>query len=562
MSKKKILLIDFDTEFLKFLSRHLQEDGFEVITANDGVAGFEKFSELAPDLVIMEAMLPKFHGFELCSRITSHPTKKSHVIIVTSIYKDVAYKTEALKNLGASAYFEKPLNLEELMKKVYEIVGRPEGKKIPLSDNVEDLLQSALSMDKKESKKTTAKEAPTKTRAQNQEADLDQLLEAKLKDILSEKSISEPKPAPQVSTRPTAPPVNKKPASSPAAAEPARTQTKPAESQVQQPKKENKPETKPESSPARGTRVETKPSSSSVQEPAKVTPNQVSTPFESYLNKGEEDNKKKGAGKFIGIAIGAVVVVALVAVFALKKKETPTFSGQNSSQTAAIQSVSSEQPNSQSSDQDLNQQIEKQIADYKSQKSESGSNNQKAAAKTTRKVETPVAAAPITPQDSPSLALNHPATSTPPATTTEEAKVQVENKDNQTEGKNSQTPEQNSQVSNENQVAAIPVTKAKTGDLIPLNMVEVEPRLIKTVEPVFPEVDRRMGIKGNIILNVLISETGDVLEAAVIRGIKGSVALEKEAINAVKKWKFLPAEKDGVKVRVWKPITIGFGANK
>jgi len=104
MTKNKILLIDFDNEFLKFLGQALSQEGYEIQTATDGLAGFEKFSEFQPDLVIMEAMLPKFHGFELCSRITSHPTKKAPVIIVTGIYKDSVYKTEALKSLGASAF--------------------------------------------------------------------------------------------------------------------------------------------------------------------------------------------------------------------------------------------------------------------------------------------------------------------------------------------------------------------------------------------------------------------------------------------------------------------------
>ncbi len=578
MSKKKILLIDFDSEFLKFLSQHLREEGYEIVTASDGVSGFEKFSEHAPDLVIMEAMLPKFHGFELCSRITSHPTKKSPVIIVTGIYKDTAYKTEALKNLGASAYFEKPINLEELMKKVYELIGRPAAAKgAPLTDNVDDLLKSALSLDtKKVQPKPQPKEEPVKKKPAAQGDDLDKLLESKLKDLITDKTEPETKIPTAASPKQATPSVQvKKPSAGPVS-EPVKPEVKTepvVKSSIKEPAKEveasrlavketevSAQTTKKIETPApRETKIEQ--TAQAAAETKKSQPVPVSSPFEKYLKEEEEETeKKKGAGKFIGIGLGVIVVIGLVGFLVLKKKETPTFTGQTSNQTAAIQTVSSNQTNSSASDQDINQQIEKQIAEYKNQKTGSStSQNERGASgsRTNRRVEAPVAAAPLAPNVTPSLAVTQPTTQSgineaeKPAT---EARTSAEEKKDETSEHNAQQAE--------SQQGAIPTAKAKTGDLVPLNTVEVEPRLIKRVEPVYPELERRMGIKGNVILNVLISETGDVLEVAVIRGIKGSVALEKEAVNAVKKWKFLPAEKDGVKVRVWKPITIGFGLNK
>ena len=64
------------------------------------------------------------------------------------------------------------------------------------------------------------------------------------------------------------------------------------------------------------------------------------------------------------------------------------------------------------------------------------------------------------------------------------------------------------------------------------------------------------------MINVLISETGDVIQTAVIGGDKGSLGFDKAAENAIRKWKFSPAEKGGVPVRVWKPVTIGFKLKK
>ncbi|MBC7365025.1 MAG: TonB family protein, partial [Candidatus Aminicenantes bacterium] len=576
-----ILLIDFDSEFIKFLSQHLQKDGYEVITANDGVSGFEKFSEHAPDLVIMEAMLPKFHGFELCSRITSHPTKKSPVIIVTGIYKDVAYKSEALKNLGASAYFEKPVNLEELMKKVYELVGLPASTRPDfLYENVDDLLKSALSIENEKSPAKTSSKEPVRKKPESPESDLDKLLETKLKDLITEKIKVEEKSPSSATTRPVAPsePLTKKQTSAETVSEPIKTavkpqqptkpQTKEIESQTPKPKEPLSviPEVKKETSPEPTLSKDSKDKqqvAAQINEPLKTKMTPISSPFDSYLKSEEEEKEtKKGAGKFIGLALGLILVIALVGFLVFKKKETPTFSAQKSDQTAAIQTVSTEQAKKEAVEQNLDQDVEKQIVEFKNQKPANNNRSQAAGNKNTKKVEAPVVAAPITPKETPSLALHQPSASTSVSSQNEEPKVPVTSNENQTEEKKINTSEQTPQALNENSQGVIPTTKVKTGDLVPLNMVDVEPKIVKTVEPVYPEVDRRMGIKGNVLLNVLISETGEVLEAVVIRGIKGSVSLEKEAINAVKKWKFLPAEKDGVKVRVWKPITIGFGLNK
>ncbi|HEX2696005.1 MAG TPA: energy transducer TonB, partial [Acidobacteriota bacterium] len=108
----------------------------------------------------------------------------------------------------------------------------------------------------------------------------------------------------------------------------------------------------------------------------------------------------------------------------------------------------------------------------------------------------------------------------------------------------------------------IPAVKVTAGDLIPFGDADVPPRQIRTAEPVYPSMAMNLRREGSIMINVLISETGDVIQTAVIGGDKGSMGFDKAAENAVRKWKFSPAEKDGVPVRVWKPVTIGFRLKK
>jgi TonB family protein len=67
-----------------------------------------------------------------------------------------------------------------------------------------------------------------------------------------------------------------------------------------------------------------------------------------------------------------------------------------------------------------------------------------------------------------------------------------------------------------------------------------------------------MGLGGTVTVNTLISESGDVVRTEILKGIKGGQAIERAAEAAVKLWKFRPARKDGVNVKVWKPIDIHF----
>jgi protein TonB len=100
--------------------------------------------------------------------------------------------------------------------------------------------------------------------------------------------------------------------------------------------------------------------------------------------------------------------------------------------------------------------------------------------------------------------------------------------------------------------------KVKLGDIIPLDSADTPPVAVKIVDPVFPSLAMNLGVEGTVLVNALISENGDVIQAAIVKGIKGSYGFEEVSQNAVRKWKFKPATKDGINVRVWKTIAINF----
>ena len=70
MKNEKILVVEFEENSLNLLLQTLQDEGFQVVTAKDGHEGLLMFESENPDLVILEPMLLKLHGFDLCRKIT------------------------------------------------------------------------------------------------------------------------------------------------------------------------------------------------------------------------------------------------------------------------------------------------------------------------------------------------------------------------------------------------------------------------------------------------------------------------------------------------------------
>jgi protein TonB len=104
--------------------------------------------------------------------------------------------------------------------------------------------------------------------------------------------------------------------------------------------------------------------------------------------------------------------------------------------------------------------------------------------------------------------------------------------------------------------------KANPGDLVDLAAVDEQPKVLKSVNPTIPAQALRFGKEGTVTVNALINEAGNVVETGILKGLKDDMGLEKAAADAVKKWKFQPAKKDGVNVKVWKPVVITFKANR
>jgi DNA-binding response OmpR family regulator len=146
MAEKKILIVDYDTPSLDSLTKLIKSQKIQVVTASDGQAGYEKFRSEKPDLVILEAMLPKIHGFDLTKKITQESGGQVPVVIVTGLYKGPQYRHEAISSFGASDYFEKPVDPDRFVETIRQLIRDEEDIDEVLPDSntvIENLAQRA-----------------------------------------------------------------------------------------------------------------------------------------------------------------------------------------------------------------------------------------------------------------------------------------------------------------------------------------------------------------------------------------------------------------------------------
>ncbi|OEF96716.1 response regulator transcription factor [Desulfuribacillus alkaliarsenatis] len=114
MSGEKILIVDDEREITELVKDYLENEGYEVIMAFDGEEGLRLYHDKQPDLAVLDIMLPKLEGTELCRQIRNHSTIP---IIMLSAKKNDIDKVLSL-GLGADDYMTKPFSPSELVARV------------------------------------------------------------------------------------------------------------------------------------------------------------------------------------------------------------------------------------------------------------------------------------------------------------------------------------------------------------------------------------------------------------------------------------------------------------
>lgn len=122
--KQKILVIDDDVDLVEALAMKLESLNFDVAKAYDGVEGFEKIKINRPDLVILDVMMPRKDGYELCDELkTNDEYKQIPIILLTAVADAVSstnYTHMGGKTTLADDYVPKPIDLDKLMEIVQD----------------------------------------------------------------------------------------------------------------------------------------------------------------------------------------------------------------------------------------------------------------------------------------------------------------------------------------------------------------------------------------------------------------------------------------------------------
>ncbi|PKB71338.1 MAG: DNA-binding response regulator [SAR202 cluster bacterium Io17-Chloro-G6] len=116
----KILVVDDDPNVVKLVQLYLERDGYEVLTANDGVAGLELAREEQPDLIVLDLMLPRMDGMEVC-RTLREESQVPIVMLTAMVEEDDRL---AGLDLGADDYVTKPFSPRELAARVRAVLRR------------------------------------------------------------------------------------------------------------------------------------------------------------------------------------------------------------------------------------------------------------------------------------------------------------------------------------------------------------------------------------------------------------------------------------------------------
>jgi len=119
---KKILVVDDEPDIIMMAEMRLEAAGYEVIKAVDGQEGLDMAKAEAPDLIILDVMMPKMDGYKVCGLLKAD-TRYNKIPIIMFTAKAQDEDREMSKEVGANAYINKPLKADEMLTTIKELLG-------------------------------------------------------------------------------------------------------------------------------------------------------------------------------------------------------------------------------------------------------------------------------------------------------------------------------------------------------------------------------------------------------------------------------------------------------
>ena len=120
----RVLLVEDNEMNRDMLTRRLQRRGYEIVIAEDGLAGVTLASEAEPELILLDMSLPELDGWEVARRLKADPMTKSIPIIALTAHAMAGDREKALK-AGCDDYDTKPIELPRLLEKMSALLPNP-----------------------------------------------------------------------------------------------------------------------------------------------------------------------------------------------------------------------------------------------------------------------------------------------------------------------------------------------------------------------------------------------------------------------------------------------------
>jgi DNA-binding response OmpR family regulator len=145
-----VLVVDDEEDIRRLLKRVLTDRGYRVIEADRGTTALRLVKEHVPGLIVLDAMLPELHGFEICRRIKgSEKYGRIPIVMISAVYRGWRYAEDLKANYGVDAYIEKPFRISDVVRAVETALSAKKGEGAPpdrekISAEAEKCLQTGI----------------------------------------------------------------------------------------------------------------------------------------------------------------------------------------------------------------------------------------------------------------------------------------------------------------------------------------------------------------------------------------------------------------------------------
>jgi DNA-binding response OmpR family regulator len=129
VAKRKVLVVDDEQDIRRLLRRVFEDRGYEVIEADRGLLALRLVKEQEPDVMILDAMLPEVHGFDIARRMKG-AERYAHIpiVMISAVYRGWRFAEDLKSSYGVEAYLEKPFRIGEVVRTVEDALERRTGR--------------------------------------------------------------------------------------------------------------------------------------------------------------------------------------------------------------------------------------------------------------------------------------------------------------------------------------------------------------------------------------------------------------------------------------------------